>query len=141
MPPARSSTSWSSSSAAPPTLVPGLAESWDVSPDGMTITFQLRKGVKFGATKGFKPTRDFNADDVLFSFNRQCDDDEPLLQDLAAASTTTSTTWTCRSCVEDIEKIDDYTVVLHAERAERRRSWPTSPWISPRSSRPNIADT
>ena len=48
-------------------VVPGLAEKWDISDDGKTITFHLRKGVKFSSTKNFKPTRDFNADDVLFS--------------------------------------------------------------------------
>ena len=51
----------------------GLAEKWDVSADGKTYTFHLRKGVKWQDNKEFKPTRDFNADDVVFSFERQLD--------------------------------------------------------------------
>ncbi len=59
------------------TIIPGLAESWTVSSDGLEYTFKLRKGVKFHSIKGFTPTRDFNADDVLFSFNRQFSKDHP----------------------------------------------------------------
>ncbi|KIH81408.1 ABC transporter substrate-binding protein [Pseudomonas batumici] len=58
-------------------VTPGLATSWDVSPDGLTYTFHLREGVKFHTTDYFKPTRNFNADDVLFTFNRMLDKDMP----------------------------------------------------------------
>lgn len=58
-------------------IIPGLAESWTVSHDGLEYTFNLRKGVKFHSTKDFTPSRDFNADDVLFSFNRQFKKDHP----------------------------------------------------------------
>jgi dipeptide transport system substrate-binding protein len=54
-------------------IVPGLAESWTVSPDGLRYTFKLRHGVKFQSNEHFKPTRDMNADDVVFSFNRMAD--------------------------------------------------------------------
>ena len=60
------------------TVGPSLAEKWDVTEDGLTITFHLRKNVKFhSGVNGFKPTRDFNADDVLFSFERQWKTDHP----------------------------------------------------------------
>ncbi|WP_261381473.1 ABC transporter substrate-binding protein [Paenibacillus cremeus] len=50
---------------------PGLAESWKVSPDGLVYTFTLRKGVKF------HDGTDFNADAVVFNFNRWSDPKSP----------------------------------------------------------------
>lgn len=43
---------------------PGLAEKWEVSKDGLTYTFHLRQGVKF------HDGTDFNADAVVFNFDR-----------------------------------------------------------------------
>lgn len=51
--------------------VPGLATAWTVSQDGLTYRFTLRRGVRWQTTPQFTPTRDFNADDVVFTFNRQ----------------------------------------------------------------------
>ncbi len=51
-------------------MEPDLAEKWDVSSDDLTYTFHLRHGVKFQTTLFFKPTREFNADDVAFTFDR-----------------------------------------------------------------------
>ena len=51
-------------------LVPALAESWEVSDDSTVFTFKLRKGVKWQSNAIFTPTRDFNSDDVAFSFKR-----------------------------------------------------------------------
>lgn len=51
-------------------IVPGIAESWRVSRDGLVYTFQLRKQVNFHTTTYFQPTRPMNADDVIFSINR-----------------------------------------------------------------------
>ncbi|MCA3554560.1 ABC transporter substrate-binding protein [Aestuariivirga sp.] len=57
---------------------PALAESWTVSPDGLTITFKLRPGVKFhSGVNGFTPTRDLTAEDVIWSFDRQSKPDHP----------------------------------------------------------------
>jgi dipeptide transport system substrate-binding protein len=58
-------------------LRPALAESFDVSDDGLTYTFHIRKGVAFHETPYFTPTRDLNADDVVFSLNRQRDKKNP----------------------------------------------------------------
>ena len=50
-------------------LGPMLAQSWEIAPDGMTVTFKLRQGVKW---HNIAPVngRAFGADDVLFSFDR-----------------------------------------------------------------------
>jgi dipeptide transport system substrate-binding protein len=58
-------------------MIPGLALSYEISKDEKTYTFKLRKGVKFHTTAFFKPTRDLNSEDVLFSFNRMRLKDHP----------------------------------------------------------------
>ncbi|WP_439258819.1 ABC transporter substrate-binding protein [Lonepinella sp. BR2930] len=49
---------------------PSLAQSYSISADGKTIIINLRKGVQFHHTAWFTPTRNLNADDVVFSLNR-----------------------------------------------------------------------
>lgn len=58
-------------------FIPELATSWQVSDDGLTYIFELRKNVSFHQTDYFTPTRLFNANDVLFSFNRTLDSRHP----------------------------------------------------------------
>lgn len=58
-------------------IMPSLAESWDVSDDGLNYTFHLRKGVKFHARGAFTPSRDFDADDVIATFDRMWKADDP----------------------------------------------------------------
>ncbi len=45
-------------------MVPSLAKSWDVSPDGLTYTFHLQTGVKF------QDGTDFNAAAVKYNYDR-----------------------------------------------------------------------
>ena len=51
----------------PPPLIPGLAQSWEVSADGKVYTFHLKEGVKF------HDGTDFTADDMVFNVYRQFD--------------------------------------------------------------------
>lgn len=54
-------------------IVPKLASSWEQTPDAKSITFKLRQDVRFHATPYFTPTRNLNADDVIFTFQRFID--------------------------------------------------------------------
>ncbi|MDY8110389.1 ABC transporter substrate-binding protein [Fulvimarina sp. 2208YS6-2-32] len=89
---------------------PGLAESWEISEDGTEYTFKLRPGVKFQTTDFFTPTRDLNADDVIYSFERQLNADHPWNQYVAGASWEYASSMGFPDLIESIEKVDDMTV-------------------------------
>ncbi len=56
-------------------LVPELAKSWDISPDGLTYTYHLRSNAVFHDNKCFKDGRGrtVTARDVKYSLTRVCD--------------------------------------------------------------------
>ena len=88
---------------------PGLATSWDVSKDGLTYTFHLRDGVKFHTTDYFIPTRNFIADDVLFTFNRLLDADSPFRKAYPSESPY-FTDMGLNTTIKSVEKLDEHTV-------------------------------
>ncbi|AKJ42051.1 dipeptide ABC transporter periplasmic-binding protein DppA [Pragia fontium] len=96
---------------------PGLAEKWDVSADGKTYTFHLRKGVKFQSNKEFTPTRDFNADDVVFSFMRQKDPNHPFHK-VSGGNYAYFGDMGMQDLIQSVEKVDDHTVKIVLTRPE-----------------------
>lgn len=98
-------------------LVPALAERWDISDDGLEYTFYLRQGVTFHTTNYFTPTREFNADDVLFSFNRQWKKDHPY-HGVSGGSYEYFNSMSMPDLLKDIVKVDDYTVKFILNRPE-----------------------
>lgn len=81
-------------------VVPSLAESWDFAGDGMTLTLNLRKGVKFhnGA--------DFTAEDVVATFNR-------ILDEATGAAARAN-----YLNIASIDTPDDYTVVFNLSQPD-----------------------
>jgi len=82
-------------------FAPVLAESWDVSDDGLTYTFHLKKGVKFHNGEELK------ASDVVFTFNSA--KESPYLEGQVIA-------------VKDAVAVDDYTVQINM-------SYPYAPFL------------
>ena len=98
-------------------LIPGLAESWEVSEDGTEYTFNLRPGVKFHSNDMFTPTRDMNADDVIFSFDRQRLEDNPYFS-VSGGSWEYFSGMDMPALISSIEKVDDMTVKFVLTRPE-----------------------
>lgn len=81
---------------------PSLAESWDVSSDGLTYTFHLKKGVKF------QDGTDFNAEAVKFNIDRQLEPNAT--EDMAYASFVFGS-------VKNVEVVDENTVKINMKSA------------------------
>ncbi len=96
---------------------PGLAERWEVSKDGKTYTFYLRKNVQFNSTKDFKSTRNFNADDVIFSFERQLDVNNPYHK-ISGGNYEYFNSMGMGSLIKKIDRVNDYTVRFELNHAE-----------------------
>lgn len=81
-------------------IVPGLAEKWEASPDGLRWTFYLRKGVKF------HNGREMTSADVKASFERILNPETkaPRAKDYAV--------------IQNIETPDNYTVVFHLKEPQ-----------------------
>ena len=74
-------------------IIPGLAESWEISEDGKVVTFHLRKGIKdaFG--------NPITAEDVKFTFER-----------FIAPETASPSAPLVVGTLKEVKVIDDYTV-------------------------------
>lgn len=98
-------------------VIPGLAESWEASEDGLEYTFKLRPGVKFHSSDSFTPSRDFNADDVIYSFMRQYDENDPWYS-AEGGSWEYFNGMSMPDLIKSIEKVDDMTVKFTLNRPE-----------------------
>lgn len=79
-------------------LKPSLAESWEVSDDGLTYTFNLRQGIKF------HDGTDFNADAVKFNIDRQLEGNAT--EDMGYADFVYGS-------VKSVQVVDDHTVQVN----------------------------
>ncbi len=88
---------------------PALAVSWKASANGLSYTFKLRKGVSWHTTKEFTPRREFNADDVIFTFGRALNKNHPYHK-ISGGNYMYYTSMGLDSLVKKVVKVDDYTV-------------------------------
>lgn len=90
-------------------IVPALARSWEISPDGRQYTFHLRPGVQFQSNAAFKPSRAFNADDVVFTFERMRDPKHPY-HAVSGGTYTYFDSMEFGKLIRSVEKLDAMTV-------------------------------
>ena len=99
-------------------LEPGLASSWDISKDGKTYTFHLRKGVKF------HDGTPFNANAVVFSIGRMMKERKVKFYGKGfeiPKQERPPEYWLSMemdATIDSIEAVNDYTVVFKLKRVE-----------------------
>lgn len=108
---------------------PLLAESWDISEDGLEYIFHLKKGVKFHKTIEGKPTanggREVTADDWVWTFNYILDPDtnSPRAYFLDMVKGYKDYQEGKTQEITGITKVDDYTIKIELE-------YPFAPFLS-----------
>lgn len=96
----------------PSGLIPGLAESWEVSKaDPTKWTFKLRRGVKF------HDGSEFNADAVIFNIDRLFNDKAPQY-----SARMVSLTNFRLPAYKSVKKVDDYTIEFETKSTDA--FWP-----------------
>ena len=74
--------------------------------------------MKWHNHRAFKPTRDFNADDIIFTLERQWQGRQPVLQGHELQPFVLQRHGHAASLLKSIEKVDDYTVRITLNKAE-----------------------
>ncbi|WP_074823142.1 ABC transporter substrate-binding protein SapA [Pragia fontium] len=103
-------------------LIPELAERWETLNDGATYRFYLRKDVPFQTTAWFTPTRNLNADDVVFSFSRIFNQEAPY-HAVNGGRYPYFDSMQFSDAVKSIRKINDYTVEIQLYKPDASFLW------------------
>ncbi|WNG85428.1 ABC transporter substrate-binding protein [Mycobacterium sp. ITM-2016-00317] len=94
-----------SAEATIPPLKPGLAESWDISDDGLDYTFHIRQGVRFHDGTAL------DAKAVEYNVRRMWDKESPMYS--ARAGGQTGFVW---KFVESVAVLDEYTLRIRLKQ-------------------------
>jgi len=98
-------------------IVPAIADRWDLSDDGRTYTFHIRKGVRFHDHSLFKDGvgREVKASDFEYSFRRICDTTKGFNEGMWIFKDKVLKTW--RNQISDtcFKAIDDYSFRIYLQ--------------------------
>ncbi|WP_409158441.1 ABC transporter substrate-binding protein SapA [Pectobacterium sp. B2J-2] len=103
-------------------LMPELAQRWEVLDNGSTYRFYLRRDVPFQHTAWFSPTRNMNADDVIFSFQRMLDEKHPY-HDVNGGEYPYFDSLQFADSVQNIRKIGEYSVEIRLNSPDASFLW------------------
>lgn len=98
-------------------FVPALAKRWETLDNGTRYRFHLREGVEFHTTDYFKPTRELNAEDVQFSFNRWLNQTS-LYHQVGGGSYPFFSATGLDQLIKKVVKVDDMTVDIVLNNAD-----------------------
>ena len=104
-------------------VLPGMAESWEVSEDGLTYTFHLRDGVLFHESEGVTyESREVSAEDIVWNYEMALNADteisihaEGMTSIKGAAAFTAGET----DVLEGVQALDEDTVQITLEVPDR----------------------